>query len=95
MDRSQSYESGLAEAVHALAAAGAAAAGDELSASFDDAVHKDDGGDEVRCALGRGIAVYYLEEDTPQGCIIKEYPDGRKELVSFSSGSEQRVEAMS
>jgi hypothetical protein len=28
-----------------------------------------------------GIPIYYVDETTPDGFFIKEYPDGRRELV--------------
>lgn len=38
-----------------------------------------DGGKQHRFALG--LPIYYSEDDTPSGVTIKEYPDGRRELV--------------
>ncbi|WP_267665870.1 hypothetical protein [Escherichia coli] len=40
-----------------------------------------------------GVPIYYAERNTPEGCVIKEYPDGRKELVSFMTGTEKTVKA--
>ena len=36
-------------------------------------------------------SIYYAEKNTPEGCVIKEYPDGRKKLVSFMTGTEKVV----
>lgn len=33
--------------------------------------------------LAAGQPIYYCEDDTPDRYVIKEYPDGRKELVDF------------
>lgn len=35
-------------------------------------------GDEI---LAEGHPIVYREKDTPKGCIIKEYPNGRIELI--------------
>ncbi len=34
-------------------------------------------------AFAAGLPVYYTELNTPEGWMIKEYPDGFKELVTF------------
>jgi hypothetical protein len=41
-----------------------------------------------RASLDAGVPIYYAEEDTPAASLIKEYPDGHKELVTFASGTE-------
>jgi hypothetical protein len=38
----------------------------------------------VRENLAAGVPVYYRERDTPPSLQIKEFPDGRKQLVKFS-----------
>jgi hypothetical protein len=40
-----------------------------------------DGGFAAREHLAAGRAIYYVEDDTPEGLLIKKYPDGRRELV--------------
>lgn len=52
-----------------------------------------DAGEAARASLLSGVPIYYAEQNTPEGCVIKEYPDGRKELVSFMTGTEKVVEA--
>ena len=52
-----------------------------------------DSGEEARSNLLSGVPIYYAERNTPEGCVIKEYPDGRKELVSFMTGTEKTVKA--
>jgi len=43
----------------------------------------------ARASLAAGVPIYYREDDTPVPGVIKEYPDGRRELVTFHNGSEQ------
>jgi len=48
------------------------------------------GDDSAACAsLAAGVPIYYREEDTPSEGVIKKYPVGRRELVSFQSGCER------
>ena len=39
---------------------------------------------EARRHLAAGRPVYICEEDTPEGCVIKINPDGRRQLVRHS-----------
>jgi hypothetical protein len=41
-----------------------------------------------KASLAAGVPIYYAEEDTPPSAVIKKYPDGRKELVTFVDGQE-------
>ncbi|PWC76918.1 hypothetical protein [Azospirillum sp. TSH64] len=50
-----------------------------------------DDGAEMRRVLRAGVPVYYTKDDTLPGCVIKEYPDGRTELIDFSTGDERLV----
>ncbi len=43
----------------------------------------------ARDHLAAGYPIYYSESDTPAGLIIKEYPDGRRELVRFDYAGEE------
>jgi hypothetical protein len=43
----------------------------------------------ARVSLGGGVPIYYLDEDTPIPGVIKEYPDGTKELVALVNGAEE------
>jgi len=45
----------------------------------------------ARASLAAGVPIYYAEEDTPADGMIKEYPDGRRELVTFANGVESAV----
>ncbi|MBS9435037.1 hypothetical protein [Photorhabdus hainanensis] len=62
-------------------------------AIFDAQLANDDGS-EARAHLNAGEPIYYAEFDTPAGMVIKEYPGGRRELVSFMSGTEEVVEVL-
>ncbi|HEX7819914.1 MAG TPA: hypothetical protein VF463_04785 [Sphingobium sp.] len=41
--------------------------------------------------MDAGRPIYYGEKDTPPGLVVKEYPDGRRELVRFDHMGEHRV----
>ena len=61
-------------------------------AEFDrDLVAALEAGDDsaARASLSAGVPIYYREKDTPIPGVIKEYPSGRRELVTFASGSEE------
>lgn len=62
----------------------------EQERHFESQLEQDDG-TEMRRVLRAGVPVYYTRDDTPPGCVIKEYPGGRKELVDFSTGDERLV----
>jgi hypothetical protein len=47
-----------------------------------------DDGRTARSHLEAGDAIYYREPDTIPGVCIKEYPDGRRELVYFDETGE-------
>jgi len=60
-------------------------------AEFDrDLVAALEAGDDsaARASLASGIPIYYAEESSPDSEIIKEYPDGRKELITVVDGAE-------
>jgi len=48
----------------------------------------------VRENLAAGVPVYYREKETPQDLLIKEYPDGRKELVKFSRAGDTVIRSL-
>lgn len=56
-----------------------------------DANLEQDSGAAARAHLADGEPIYYRKPDTRPGCVIKEYPDGRKDLVDFSTGEERLV----
>lgn len=60
---------------------------------FEAQLEQDDGA-EMRRVLRAGVAVYYTRDDTLPGCMIKEYPDSRTELVDFSTGDERLVSSL-
>jgi hypothetical protein len=51
-------------------------------------------GSAAQASLAAGVPIYYAEEDTPVACLIKEYPDGHKELVTFVSGTESFLQLL-
>lgn len=55
---------------------------DPLWREFMQAVMHDDGA-AAKEHLEAGFPIYYAHDDTPPGLLIKEHPDGRRELVIF------------
>lgn len=45
-------------------------------------------GRAAKDCLAKGVPIYYSSNDIPRGCVIKEYPSGKKEVVDFSTGKE-------
>ena len=68
-------------------------ADDELAAILENAVRNDDGA-AAQSHLEAGFPIYYSEDDTPSGAIIKEYPDGRRELVRVDLDGEHLIQAI-
>ena len=60
---------------------------DELAEMIEQAGLNDDGA-VSHSHLRSGLPIYYSETDTPEGAVIKEYPDGRRELVRFDAYGE-------
>lgn len=60
-----------------------------LAAFEADLTHDDGAAAKEHLAAGR--AIYYCDDDTPVGLVIKRYPDGRRELVRFVAGKEHTV----
>ncbi|MEW5729309.1 MAG: hypothetical protein AB1918_15885 [Pseudomonadota bacterium] len=46
-----------------------------------------DTGEEAKRHLAAGRAIYYGDDRFPDG-VVKEYPDGRRQLVTFSKDTE-------
>jgi hypothetical protein len=59
-------------------------------AAFEAELAHDDGAEAAR-RLAAGNPIYFCESDTPDHLVIKEYPDGRRELVSFDLDGEKVV----
>lgn len=51
-------------------------------------------GDEARRLLAAGQWIVYAESDTPDGCMIREHPDGRRELVDYRTRPERVIKAL-
>ena len=52
--------------------------------------HEFDTAEADEC-LAQGASIYYIEEDTPAGLLIKEYPCGRKELIEMQATGEEII----
>ena len=48
----------------------------------------------ARASLAAGVPIYYAEDDTPADCVIKKYPDGRRELITLENGQEKLVRSL-
>lgn len=46
-----------------------------------------DDGEAARSHLAAGRPIYYCDDEFPEG-VIKEYPDGRRELVTWKDGKQ-------
>lgn len=55
---------------------------DQLWRALETGVLHDDGA-AARAHLAAGRPIYYSEDDTPAGLLVKQHPDGRRELVRF------------
>lgn len=64
---------------------------DEFFEKFTQELANDDGS-EAKRHLAAGNPIYYCDPDTPEHLVIKKFPDGRRQLVDFSTGVEQFVE---
>jgi len=53
-------------------------------------VPRDDGA-AARKHLAAGRPIYYTEDDTPAGLLVKKHPDGRRELVKFDEAGDQVI----
>lgn len=51
----------------------------------------DGDGSAAQETLRQGFPIYYCEDSTPPGLQIKQYPDGRRELVRFSMQGDEVV----
>jgi len=51
-------------------------------------------GEAAKELLAKGIPIYYSEDDTPENLIIKEYPDGRRELVRFHRDGDEVIKVL-
>lgn len=66
---------------------------DELWAVFEHAAQFDDGA-AAAGHLAAGRAIFYREAGTPAGTVIKEYPNGHRELVRFDGRDEVVVRSL-
>ena len=61
-------------------------------AAFEADLEHDDG-EAAKEHLAAGFPIYFRESDTPKGLVIKQHPDGRRELVCFDLSGEKVVRA--
>jgi hypothetical protein len=38
--------------------------------------------------LSKGIPIYLAYDDTPDGCLVKQYPNGKRDLVIFNESGD-------
>jgi len=50
-----------------------------------------DNGQAVKDLLAKGIAVYYSDDETPAGLLIREQPDGNRQLVRVNFDGDDTV----
>ena len=65
---------------------------DEFERAIEDFMK--DPGQVTRDILAEGHPIYYREDDTPKECSIREYPNGRKELVRFVARGSDEIEVI-
>jgi len=53
-----------------------------------------DNGAAARAHIAAGHPIYYRERTTPTGTVVKEYPDGHRELVTFDLTGEHFITAI-
>ena len=64
--------------------------GSDIWQLISDGIERD--GDRVaRSHLAAGFPVYASDEDTPPGTVIREMPDGTRQLVRFDANGEHVV----
>ncbi|WP_419803665.1 hypothetical protein [Terriglobus sp.] len=51
-----------------------------------------DGG--MREQFAAGLPIYYAKADTPAGLVIKEFPDGHRELVRHHRTGDEVIKAL-
>ena len=57
------------------------------------ALQHDDGA-AAKEHLQAGFPIYYAKDDTPAGLLIKEHPNGRRELVRFDRAGDEVIRAL-
>ncbi|CAD2265256.1 hypothetical protein X12_004529 (plasmid) [Xanthomonas arboricola] len=56
-------------------------------AAHQDEMHQAHQRAQKRC-LAAGEPIYYFEDDTPEGLVIRESPDGARALVAYRDGED-------
>ena len=47
--------------------------------------------EQAKICLSMGIAIYYTENNTPDNYVIKEYPNGKKQLITWLDNGKQEI----
>lgn len=53
-----------------------------------------DDGAAAKAHLQAGFPIYYVKDDTPEGLLIKEHPNGRRELVRFDEDGDEVIRVL-
>ncbi len=51
-------------------------------------------GSAAREHLDAGFPIYYGDDDTPEGLLIKQWSDGRRELVRFDEAGDEVIRVL-
>ena len=47
--------------------------------------------EQSQLCLSMGIPIYYVEENIEHECIVKEYPNGKKQLIKLINNEEEII----
>ena len=69
---------------------------DPNEALWHDLLHglQHDDGAAAKEHLQAGFPIYYAEDGTPAGFLIKEHPSGRRELVRFDEAGDEVIRVL-
>ena len=64
--------------------------GESFEREFDRMARHDDDS-ASREILASGMPIHIANDDTPEGCVIRVYPDGREELIRVDWEAARRI----